>query len=193
MFSELICFFYDITDASNLISSFSGFSKSSLNIWKFSVHKLLKSGLENFEQYFASMWNECNPVVVWLSLAFPLFEIQMKIDLFQSCGHCWVFQICWLLGASVRNSAHGKGHEEGGLAYAKAWSSLRKTPVPSIYPQNQSSYFTVSCSHLHLRLYGGLSPITISLREGVNMQLQVNKNSWTWQECFSLRTPLKVI
>ena len=105
MFSELICFFYDITDASNLISSFSGFSKSSLNIWKFSVHKLLKSGLENFEHYFASMWNECNPVVVWLSLAFPLFEIQMKIDLFQSFGHCWVFQICWHIECSTLAAA----------------------------------------------------------------------------------------
>ena len=91
--------------------------------------------------------------------------------------------------ASVRNSTHGKGHEEGSLAYAKAWSSLRKPPVPEHLPPNQS----VLCSHLHLWLYGGLSPITISLREGVNLQLQVNKNSWAWQECFSLRTPLKVI
>ena len=78
--------------------------------------------------------------------------------------------------ASVRNSTHGKGHEEGGLAYAKAWSSLRKPPVPEHLPPNQS----VLCSHLHLWLYGGLSPITISLREGVNLQLQVNKNSWAW-------------
>ena len=41
-------------------------------------------------------------------------------------------------------------------------------------------------------LYGELSPITISLREGVNLQLQVNKSSWAWQECFNLRT-LKVL
>ena len=52
---------------------------------------------------------------------------------------------------------------------------------------------SVLCSHLHLWLYGGLSPITISLGEGVNVQLQGNKNSWAWQERFSLRTPLKVI
>ena len=95
-----------------------------------------------------------------------------------------------LPGASVRNSAHGKGHEEGGLAYAKAWSSLRKPPVPKhLTPKPES----VLCSRLHLWLYGGLSPITVSLREGVNMQLQGNKNSWAWQECFSFRTPLKVI
>ena len=96
-------------------------------------------------------------------------------------------------GASVRNSAHGKGHEEGGLAYTKAWSSLRKPPVPEHLPQKpESIYFTVSCSCLHLWLYGGLFP-TSSLREGVNLKLQVNKNSLAWKECFSLRTPLKVI
>ena len=52
---------------------------------------------------------------------------------------------------------------------------------------------SVLCSHLCLCLYGGLSPITVSLREGVNVELQGNKNSWAWQECFSLQTPLKVI
>ena len=43
----------------------SAFYNSSLNIWKFLVHELLKPSLENFERYFASMWNECNCVVVW--------------------------------------------------------------------------------------------------------------------------------
>ena len=54
-FLELSYFFYDPTDVGNLISASSAFSKSSLNIWKFSVHILLKSGLENFEHYFASV------------------------------------------------------------------------------------------------------------------------------------------
>ena len=54
-------------------------------------------------------------------------------------------------GASVRNSAHGKGHEDGGLAYAKAGSSLRKHPVPKhLPPKPESVYITVSCSRLHL-------------------------------------------
>jgi len=48
-----------------LISGSSAFSKTSLNIWKFMVHVLLKPGLENFEHYFTSVWNECNCVVVW--------------------------------------------------------------------------------------------------------------------------------
>ena len=54
-FLELSCFFDDPADAGNLISGSSAFSKTSLNIWKFSVHGLLKPGLENFEHYFTSM------------------------------------------------------------------------------------------------------------------------------------------
>ena len=49
---EFPCFLYDPVDVGNLISGSSAFSKSSLNIWKFSVHVLLKPGLENFEHYF---------------------------------------------------------------------------------------------------------------------------------------------
>ena len=55
VFLELSCFFDDPTDVGNLLSGSSAFSKSSLNIWKFTVHLLLKPGLENFEHYFASM------------------------------------------------------------------------------------------------------------------------------------------
>ena len=57
VFLELSCFFDDPTDVGNLISGSSAFSKSSLNIWKFSVHVLWKPDLENFEYYFASMWD----------------------------------------------------------------------------------------------------------------------------------------
>ena len=76
-------------------SGSSAFSKSSLNIWKFLVHVLLKPSLENFEHYFASMWDECNWVVVWTFFGIAFFGTRMKTELFQSCGHCWVFQICW--------------------------------------------------------------------------------------------------
>ena len=55
IFLEFSCFFYDPTNVGSLISGSSAFSKSSLNIWKFSVHVLLKPNLENFEHYFASM------------------------------------------------------------------------------------------------------------------------------------------
>ena len=54
-FLDLSGFFDDLMDVGNLISSSSAFSKSSLNIWKFSVHILLKPDLENFEHYFASV------------------------------------------------------------------------------------------------------------------------------------------
>ena len=55
IFLELSCFFDDPMDVGNLISGSSGFSKPSLNIWKFMVHVLLKPGLENIEHYFASV------------------------------------------------------------------------------------------------------------------------------------------
>ena len=55
VFLELFCLFDDPMDVGNLISGSSGFSKSSLNMWKFMVHVLLKHGLENFEHYFASI------------------------------------------------------------------------------------------------------------------------------------------
>ena len=95
VFLELLCFFDDLTDVGNLISGSSAFSKSSLNILKFIAHGLLKPDLEDFEHYFASVWDECNCVVVW-----AFFGIGMKTDLFQSCGHGWVFQICWHIECS---------------------------------------------------------------------------------------------
>ena len=65
IFLELSYFFDDPMDVGNLISGSSAFSKSSLNIRKFSVHVMLKPGLENFDHYFARVWDECNFVIVW--------------------------------------------------------------------------------------------------------------------------------
>ena len=64
VFLELSCFCNDPTDVVNLISGSSDFSKSSLNIWNFMVHKLLKAGLENFEHYFCSVLDEFNCAVI---------------------------------------------------------------------------------------------------------------------------------
>ena len=64
VFLELSSFFDDPTDVGNLLSISSAFSKSSLNIWGFSVYVLLKPCLESFEHYFASIGNECNCAVV---------------------------------------------------------------------------------------------------------------------------------
>ena len=90
VFLELSCFFYYPADVGNLISGSSAFSKTSLNIWKFTVQVLLKPDLENFQHYFTNVWDECSCAIVW-----TFFGTGMKTDLFQSCGHCWVFQICW--------------------------------------------------------------------------------------------------
>ena len=65
VFLELSCFFDDPADVCNLIFGSSTFSKTSLNIWKFTVHVLMKSGLENFEHLLTSVWDECNCAVVW--------------------------------------------------------------------------------------------------------------------------------
>ena len=65
VFMELSSFFNDPVDIGNLICVSSAFSKSSLNLWKFRIHILLKCGLENFEHYFASVCDECNCAVVW--------------------------------------------------------------------------------------------------------------------------------
>ena len=75
-------------DVGNLISGSSGFSKSSLSIWKFLIHVLLKPSLKNFEHYFASVWNECNCVVVW-----AFFEITFLWDWNEN----WPFPVLWPL------------------------------------------------------------------------------------------------
>ena len=85
---DLSSFFCDPSDVGNLISSSSSFSKSSLNIWKFLVHILLKPHLENFEHYFASVWGECNCAVVWAFLA---------IAFLWDWNENWPFPVLWPL------------------------------------------------------------------------------------------------
>ena len=82
------CFFNDPTDVGNLISGSSAFSKSSLNIWKFTVHVLLKPCLENFEHYFANVWDECNCAAVW-----TFFGIVFLWDWNEN----WPFPVLWSL------------------------------------------------------------------------------------------------
>ena len=88
VFLKLSCFFHDPADAGNLISGSSAFSKSSLNIWNFMVHALLKPGLENLEHYFTSMWDECNCEVVW-----GFFDIALLWDWNEN----WPFPVLWPL------------------------------------------------------------------------------------------------
>ena len=79
----------------NLISGSSACSQSSLYIWKFSVHVLLTASLKDFENDLSSMWNECNCAVIWIIFGIALLWDWNENWLFQVCGHCCVFQICW--------------------------------------------------------------------------------------------------
>ena len=88
VFPELSCFFNDPADVGNWISGSSAFSKASLSIWKFTVHVWLKPGLENFEHYFTSMWDECNCVVVWAFLG---------IAFLWDWNENWPFPVLWPL------------------------------------------------------------------------------------------------
>ena len=87
-FLELSCFFDDPADVVNLISGSSTFPNTSLNIWKFTVHILLKPGLENFEHYFTSVWDEYNCVAVW-----TFFGIAFLWDWNEN----WPFPVLWPL------------------------------------------------------------------------------------------------
>ena len=85
---ELSCFFDDPANVGNLISGSLAFPKTSLNIWKLTVHILLKPSLENFEHYFTSVWDEYNCVVVW-----TFFGIAFLWDWSEN----WPFPVLWPL------------------------------------------------------------------------------------------------
>ena len=93
VFLEFSCFFHDPADVGNLISGSSAFSKTSLNIWKFMVHILLKPGLENIKHYFTSVWDEFEH-----SLALPFFGIEIKPFPFKA------MQIVYIQGSGTRVS-----------------------------------------------------------------------------------------
>ena len=140
VFLDSSWFFYDPMDVGNLTSGSSAFPKFSLNFWKFSVHILLKPGLENFEHYLASEWDECNWVVVWIFFGIDLFGIGMKTDLFQSCGPYWVFQICW----------HSKWSTFTASSF-RIWNSSAGIPSPPL------ALFTVNGPKTHLTLHSRVS------------------------------------
>ena len=92
---EFPCFLYDPVNVNNLISDFSAFSKPSFDVGKFSVHIMLKPSMQDFKHDLTSMGDECNCLMVWTFFSTALLGIGIRIDLFQSCGHFWVFKICW--------------------------------------------------------------------------------------------------
>ena len=88
VFLEFSCFCDNPTDVGNLISPSPAFSRSRLNIWNFMAHVLLKSGLENFEYYFATVWDECNCAVVWAFFG---------IAFLRGWKENWLFPVLWSL------------------------------------------------------------------------------------------------
>ena len=139
VFLELSCSFDDPEDVGNLTSDSSAFSKTSLNNWKFTVHVLMKPGLEYFEHYFTSMWDECNCVVVWAFFGIA-FGIRIKTDLFQSCGHWWVFHICWHIECSTFTASS-----------FRIWNSSTGIPSPPL------ALFIVMLPKTHLTLHSRMS------------------------------------
>ena len=119
---------------------FSAFSKSCLNIWKFMIHVLLMPGLEDFEHYFASVWDECNCMVVWDSLALLFFRIATKINIFQSYVHCCVFHIYWHTGYRTLTA-----------------SSFRIWNSSSGIPSHPLALFIVMLRKAHLTLHSRMS------------------------------------
>ena len=101
VFLKFSWFFCDSADVANLIFDSCAFSKSSLNTWKFTVHILLKPNLENFERYFASMWDECNCAVVG-----AFFGITFLGDWNEN----WPFPVLWPLLSSPNLLAYWVQH-----------------------------------------------------------------------------------
>ena len=130
VFLERSCFLDDPEDVGNLISGSSAFSKTSLNIWKFRVHVLLKPGLQNFEHYFTSMWDECNCVVVraFFGIAFlwHIYSIHMWIV------YMYIYE--WMLFS----------HRKEVLTFAKTWKNLEDIMQSEISQTQKNNYCMIS-------------------------------------------------
>ena len=140
VFPELSCFFDDPVDVGNLISGSSAFSQSSLNIWKFTVHVLLKPGLENFEDYFTSMWDECNCVVVWAFFGIASLWDWIENWPFSVLWPLLSFQICWHIECSTFTASS-----------FRIWNSSTGIPSPPL------ALFVVMLSKAHLTSHSKMS------------------------------------
>ena len=138
-FLELSCFFDDPADVGNLISGSSAFSKTSLNIWKFMYCWSLAWRILSITLLACEM----SAIVRSFehSLALPFFGTGMKTDLFQSCGHCCVFQICWHIECSTFTAS-----------YFRIWNSS-STGIPS----PPLALFEVMLSKVHLTSHSRMS------------------------------------
>ena len=127
-------------DFSNLISGSSAFSKSSWNIWKFSPHIFLEPSLENLNNYFASMWNECNCVIVW-----TFFGIAFLRDWNEN----WPFPVLWPLLSFPNLLAYWVQHFNSIIF--RTWNTSAGTPSPPL------ALFIVMLSKAHLTSHSRMS------------------------------------
>ena len=137
---ELSCFFDDPVDVGYLISGSSDFFKSSLNVWNFKVHILLKPGLENFEHYFTSMWDECNCVVVWAFFGIAFLWDWNRNWPFPVLWPLLTFQICWHIECSTFTASS-----------FRIWNSSAGIPSPSL------ALFLVMLPKTHLTSHSRMS------------------------------------
>ena len=121
IFPECPCFLQDPANVDNLISGSSAFSKSRLYIWMLSVHIPQKPILKNFEHSLVSMCNECDFFFFFCSLEILWHCPSLGLDIFQSCGLCWVFQICWHIECSTFTASS-----------FRIWNSSAEIPSPPI-------------------------------------------------------------
>ena len=167
VFLEFSWFFDNLVDVGNLTSGLSAFYKSSLCIWKSSVHILLKANLKDFEQYLARMWNECNHTIVgtFFGIAllwdwnenwpFPVIKSdQIRSD--QSLSHVQLFATPWIAAC------------QASLSITKSLSSPKLMFIESVMP---SSHHILCCPLLLLPP----NPPSISLFQWVNSSHEVAK------------------
>ena len=95
--------------------------------------------LKNFEHYFVNVWDECNCAVVWTFFGIA-FGSRIKTDLFQSCNHCWVFQICWHIECSTFTASS-----------FRIWNSSTGIPSPPL------ALFVVMLPKAHLTSHSRMS------------------------------------
>ena len=135
------CFFDDPKDTGNLISGSPDFSKFSWNIWKFTVHILLKPGLKNLDHYFPSVWDECNCVVVW-----AFFGIAFLWDWNENCP----FQVLWPLLSFSNLLVYWEQYTSVAKSF-RSWNSSTGIPLPPL------AFFRVMLPKAHLTSHSRVS------------------------------------
>ena len=127
-------------DVGNLIFASSAFSKSSLNTWKLLVHILLKPDLENFEHYFASVWDECNCSVVWTFFGIAFLWDWNENWPFPVLWPLLSFPICWHIECSTLTASS-----------FRIWNSSTRIPSPPL------ALFAVMLPKVHLTSHSRMS------------------------------------